>query len=368
MRGAPSCGRALPLYPGPLLWIPRGKEKTVEAIKEFWTKHRGASIALVIAALAAAIAGWYFLYWVKSPSYSLNLIREAVQNHDVETFHRHVDTKTLYGQLYDDVVGYSLEKEGMNNPLAAGFAAALKPAVVEALIEKTDEAIARDETLTGEDKDNPTGHIIDQTGAAKSTFKGISDVVTMDDKAIVSLTFHDGDLGRDFLIKVNMERLPDSTWRAVTLADFPDYLAAYDGAKADKLKALNADIAKSIADIAVIEDMGAPALVTQNGSHILHVPFTLTNKTAGDTLQGVTIRSEITNGEGKVLYEGRDNVTVNVAPGQGVSMGYGHPVNPRIEAEKEILDTGGENVRVTLTLTSVTTDKGTTAMLDKLPE
>lgn len=340
----------------------------MEPIKLFWTKHRAASMVLVLVALVMAMAGWYFLYWVKSPSYSLNLIREAVRNHDVETFRRHVDTETLYGQLYDDVVIWSLEKEGLNNSLAMGFAAALKPAVVAALMEKTDEAIGKNEALEAGDADTPMGYVIGQTGAAHSTFKGVSDVVTGGDSAVVSLTFHDANLGRDFLIKVNMERLPDGAWKAVSLADFQEYLAAYDAAKADKLKAMNADIQKAIAAIAQIEQIGEPVLITQNGAHILSAPFVLTNKTAGERLQTVIIHSVLANGEGKILYEGRDQVTVNLAPGQSHSMGFGHPVNPYIASEKEILETGAENVRITLELTSVTTDSGTTTLLEALPE
>ena len=46
---------------------------------------------LFIAALVAVVAiilGWYFLYFTKTPVYSLNLAREAVEKHDVKCFQK----------------------------------------------------------------------------------------------------------------------------------------------------------------------------------------------------------------------------------------------------------------------------------------
>ena len=56
-------------------------------------------IGIVIAVLCAL--AFYFLYWVKSPVYSLNIIKDSIQKHDVNTFEKHVDMDTLYGTLYN---------------------------------------------------------------------------------------------------------------------------------------------------------------------------------------------------------------------------------------------------------------------------
>lgn len=55
----------------------------------------------IVIAILCAIA-FYFLYWIKTPAYSLNIIRESVEKHDVATFEKHVDMDTLYTKAFDD--------------------------------------------------------------------------------------------------------------------------------------------------------------------------------------------------------------------------------------------------------------------------
>ena len=47
-------------------------------------------IIAVLVAIVAIALGWYFLYFTKTPVYSLNLAREAVEKHDVNAFKKHV--------------------------------------------------------------------------------------------------------------------------------------------------------------------------------------------------------------------------------------------------------------------------------------
>ena len=49
---------------------------------------------LIVAVLAAG--AFYFGYWVKTPQYTLNLIANAVVNHDTAAFEKHVDLDNLF--------------------------------------------------------------------------------------------------------------------------------------------------------------------------------------------------------------------------------------------------------------------------------
>ena len=95
---------------------------------------------IIIAALVAIVAialGWYFLYFTKTPVYSLNLAREAVEKHDVNAFKKHVDVDSIIGSGYDDVVAMQLEDpEIKDNPLkglAEVMFQGLKPKIVPIL-------------------------------------------------------------------------------------------------------------------------------------------------------------------------------------------------------------------------------------------
>ena len=57
-------------------------------------------VGLIITILA--IVGFYFFYWIKTPVYSINLIREAVKHRNIEAFERHVDLNSVYSKAVDD--------------------------------------------------------------------------------------------------------------------------------------------------------------------------------------------------------------------------------------------------------------------------
>lgn len=82
----------------------------------------GFSAVLVI--LIGALL-FYFLYWVKTPAYSLGLVKKSIENHDLPTFKRHVDLKSLYSRGFDDLMQESLGEDA-SNAFVSGIVAALK--------------------------------------------------------------------------------------------------------------------------------------------------------------------------------------------------------------------------------------------------
>ena len=86
-------------------------------------------IGLIVLLILAGCA-FYFFYWVKTPQYSLKLIQESVQNHDVVAFEKHVDTEALCTQAVDGFLAQEMSTNDMNNPLIQGIIQTVKPAIV----------------------------------------------------------------------------------------------------------------------------------------------------------------------------------------------------------------------------------------------
>ena len=57
-------------------------------------KQKKIGLGLIILILCAI--AYYFLYFIKTPAYSIKIIQESIQKHDVATFEKHVDLDTLY--------------------------------------------------------------------------------------------------------------------------------------------------------------------------------------------------------------------------------------------------------------------------------
>ena len=50
---------------------------------------------LITAALIVIGAALYFFYWMRTPQYTFTQIHEAVQQHDLTKFEKHVDLKSI---------------------------------------------------------------------------------------------------------------------------------------------------------------------------------------------------------------------------------------------------------------------------------
>jgi len=149
-------------------------------------------LAAVVAIVAIAL-GWYFLYFTKTPVYSLNLAREAVEKHDVNAFKKHVDVDSIIGSGYDDVVAMQLEDpEIKNNPLkglAEVMFQGLKPKIVPILSNEIYNAIANGGKMmkprfvkqiikNGEVVYNNPPQVIKEHIAKESTIKEITRILT----------------------------------------------------------------------------------------------------------------------------------------------------------------------------------------------
>ena len=85
---------------------------------------------LITAALIVIGAALYFFYWMRTPQYTFTQIHEAVQQHDLTKFEKHVDLNSLYAHAYDDVVYYAFGDPKEANPFLLGIVQSLKSVVI----------------------------------------------------------------------------------------------------------------------------------------------------------------------------------------------------------------------------------------------
>ena len=171
----------------------------------------------IVIAILCAIA-FYFLYWIKTPAYSLNIIRESVEKHDVATFEKHVDMDTLYTKAFDDgiVAVDKIQGDGtLSNPLAVGFLQMLKPHVVAALKNETIEYIKgekENKAQSNNKADDFAQGMKSKSGVDNSKLKDITVVSKENSEAIVALTLYNQKIDKNFDLKVKMTKLDDGTW------------------------------------------------------------------------------------------------------------------------------------------------------------
>lgn len=192
--------------------------------------------AIIIIFLIAAGCAWYFLYYTKTPTYSLNIIKTSVQTHDVATFKKHVDLDALLSRAYDDLMDSSLAADPQlkNNPFAFGFIKMFKPIFTSSFkddITRFVETGNWEETKPANSQGPNMNAMENKTGLKASTFKGVEYTKKDGKIALVGIRIFDQDLKRDFVIDLQMRELDDGTWQAAGFSNLKEYFAATNKVK-----------------------------------------------------------------------------------------------------------------------------------------
>lgn len=189
---------------------------------------------------------WYFMYFTKTPEYSLSLIKESVQKHDLEGFKKHVDMDSLFSRGYDDLVIAMVDTdktmdEGQKK-MVAGFAQMLKGTVVTAFKDgitryvETGEWKAKEEAESQDQQKINTDQMADRTGIKNSSFKGIAYTQKDGATATVGIKIFDESANKEVILDVKMRELNDGTWQIAELSNFKTYLDEIGKGKKENLK------------------------------------------------------------------------------------------------------------------------------------
>lgn len=338
-----------------------------------WIKANKLQASLLGAVvIVLLVIGWYFLYWVKTPSYSLGLIKTAVEKHDLDTFHKHVDLDTLIGGAYDDAANYFLTKEGMNNPFAMGFVNAMKPGVVNEFKAEIDKRVlgeAIDTNPNQKPNQNPADDFTKKMGLRQASFSKIDGIETNGNTATVSIIINDPQVGKDFTLQVGMNQLDDGTWKITRVVNLKDYLAKYEAARKAKVDELNVSIKDKMNGLVKL-DTGKPTVESRTvwgwKEVNLIVPYHMKIDSNTNVLS-IAFKVTIKDNKDNVLLE-KDGMLRQVLESEKeYNQTYKLHLNPFIAKEKAIADAGIDNSKVSLELTSVKTTEGTTKLLTDLP-
>lgn len=346
----------------------------MEQVQSWIKGNKWLSVIIGIAAILLVTAGWYFLYWVKTPSYSLGLIKTAVAQHDLAAFQKHVDTDTLIGSVYDDAMGYYMEKDGMNNPLTMGFVSAMKPALVGQLKTEIETYVQTGHSEGTQDEkqkvDPKAENFTKRTGIKNASFVKIDKTEVNGQSASVYIIVRDAAVEKDFTVQIGMEKLEDGTWKLNRVLNLKEYLAKYEEAKAAKLQELNQPIREKL--VALVDMEKNPKLTMESKTVFgftdtaMKIPFHF-KVNSDSNISHLVFHITLTDESGNTLLETDSQINQVLESGKTYSFTNTGKLNPFIERDQKVAALGADHVKVALDVVSVTNGEGTTALLKELP-
>lgn len=196
----------------------------------------------VIVVILASLA-FYFLYFIKTPVYSLYEIRTAVQNKNVVLLEKRASLKSIYSNAFDDYVSLSVENSTTgSNPLAIVMVKLMKPTIVDTLVERTKTSVENGDFVKGANQKeaNVSNVYAIKESSAKEKAKqkiselknlkitGIKDTVIVDNIAVVSVEALDRNTNKVVIIDLKMTELSDGTWQLVKFDNFKGILKEFE--------------------------------------------------------------------------------------------------------------------------------------------
>lgn len=340
-----------------------------------------------LALLFAIICGlaFYFFYWIKTPTYSLGLIRDSIQKHDVVTFEKHVDLDTLYNKGFNDAMIAMGKIEGndiMSNPFAAGIIQMMKPAVVSALKEATLNTVKGDTNTNQTQQDNNSNqqgvdtkafskNLESKSGMEDSTFSGATVISEENGEAIVAITLHNNKVDQDFKLNVKMTKLDDGSWRVKEITNLVDFLIAVDAAEKAKLAELNKPIREKIENSVALSNSTLTLANDGNpffASYWWKNTITLKNNSS-QAITSLVIKYSILDQNKAVKKE--ESLIYNknaIAPNTDRTLTSRMELNQFISEDNDMIK-NPSNYAIAVEITSVKFADGTTTeLLNKLPD
>lgn len=179
-------------------------------------------IILILALLLACAAGWYFLYWSKTPAYAAAEIQQALRKKDLQLFKERVDLDKVYSSAVDDTASYLASDGRPEHALAASLLKMLKKQAVDEMVRQTEIRFTEN---SEKDASGRAGKIMSASlGSAALSLTDVLDVKEKNGKALVNVKVHDKKLDKDFTWQVLMEKDVNGNWTAVKIVNLKDYL------------------------------------------------------------------------------------------------------------------------------------------------
>lgn len=199
------------------------------------------ALAVVVCLLFGACA-WYFAYFTKTPAYSLNIVRESVQKHDVAKFKKHVDLDSLLSRAVDDAMEVALQNDSSMNEqqkmLVNGFIKMLKAPITsmfkEGILRYVETGKWEDENRGAEQASE--GPQVNPSALAEKSnlntlkdadFKGIEYTKKDGKTAVVGMKFYNEKLQRDIVLDIQMRELEDGMWQIAEISNLKEYIAEF---------------------------------------------------------------------------------------------------------------------------------------------
>lgn len=324
---------------------------------------------IVVLALVAS-AAFYFLYFIQTPIYAANQIREAIKTHDQVKFQRYVDVNSVMENAFEDIIKAESKINNDNifsNPFALGILHMLKPAVVDLMSrEALDRVAAKPATATQQAVDpvpdamrrNMERHV----AIDKFTLKDLQATKQDGAHAVVSLLLYRSDLDKNFVAEIAMEVNQHGDWQAKRVANLAELIVQLDAAKKAKLAANNEPVIELMNNAVNVSSISLSKFTApgKNGGEpedMLKADILAKNH-SGKTINRIYYDVLLLDEKGEPFYSYPEKFQGSMEPGQILNLITSKRLNEMLPDDKKVLKLDLSKQRSRIQITYIAFDDG----------
>ena len=183
------------------------------------------------------------------PIHAIKAARDALDEHDLETFKKYVDTDAIIETAAKEILTAQINSE--INPTAYSmdeiknrYETQLKPDFINTARAALDEYI-----LTGKVNFTDAQNFFAKSGVTSCEIKSFSKPHLVGNEMISAIIFYNAQMKFSFELEVELEPNEKVGWRIVSAKGFDDYYNGYRSALRRKLNSLNMPIARKMDEI-----------------------------------------------------------------------------------------------------------------------
>lgn len=333
-------------------------------------------IVIAIIAIITSLA-FYFLYWIKTPQYSLGIIKESIQKHDLVKFEKHVDLNNMYTRAFDDLIMATLSEDDKSNPFIFGIAAMMKNIVVPTLTDETKKFV---ETGSFEAKKNNSkndgqqiaDNMKNKSGLETIEYNGVESTSKEGKIAVVNIKITDKQVKKSFIIKLKMRELDDGTWQLTEISNLKEYLKEHEEATVAYLAELNKPVQDKIDSyVKYIDDNPkylSKGYVKSNGnpyfaSYKLYMVFYL--QIPNQNVTSINGIASFNDSENNVVSSGTFSASGNELNNSIVKINRSKDLNQFVANDKKIINMDANSLKVNIKINKIVLNDGTIIELMK---
>lgn len=180
---------------------------------------------------------FYKAYWLKTPQHSIEIIMEAVREHNTELFNKHVDVDNIISSAYDVYfeVYFSNDSFMKNNPLrglAQGIVKMAKTMAVNKIKKEINTYVKTGKWQNEPNKrESANKQLISDNGTTSSKiglknieFHNIAYTKVSGSTALVGIDIYLTDKNKSMILELEMEKLSDNTWKVTGIKNMKEYM------------------------------------------------------------------------------------------------------------------------------------------------